>query len=140
MTVAQFPRPEKPLEREWGHEVVLVVAPKKYSMKLITMHEGKKGGLQKHHLKDEAGIMTAGNMKVTYDDGKGSLVSRYLSVGDTFHFPPGAVHQAEAITDCAYIEVSTPHFNDRVHVESDYGIETEAGGLPSTELSEVEVR
>jgi hypothetical protein len=50
------------------------------------------------------------------------------------------VHQAEAMTDCAYYEVSTPHFNDRVHVEHEYGIEEEAGGLPSTELYEVEMR
>jgi quercetin dioxygenase-like cupin family protein len=140
LTVARFPRPEKPLKRDWGHEVVLVVAPQKYSMKLITMHRGAKGGLQKHHLKDEAGIMTAGNMKVIYDDGSGRLLSRVVSVGDTFHFPAGAVHQAEALTDCAYIEVSTPHFNDRVHCEADYGIEKEDGGLPSTKLEEVELR
>jgi hypothetical protein len=55
-----------------------------------------------------------------------------------FHFPAGAVHQAIAHTDCCYIEVSTPHFNDRVHVEGMYGIKKEEGGLPSTKLEEVE--
>jgi hypothetical protein len=52
------------------------------------------------------------------------------------HFSPGLVHQTEAITDVVYIEASTPHFNDRVRVESDYGLQLEEG-LPSTSLEEV---
>lgn len=132
-----FPSPKSVDAREWGHETLLLHVAEKYTMKLITMHKGKKGGLQYHHKKDEGGIMTAGHMLVRYDDGKGELIERVCQGGDVFHFPPGAVHQSEALTDCAYIEVSTPHFNDRVHVEHDYGIAEEAGGLPSTELSDV---
>jgi len=137
---ARFPQPENVGPREWGHEILLALAPKKYTMKLITMHAGKKGGLQKHHKKDEAGIVTSGILRVIYDDGEGELTSRVCMVGDVFHFPPGAVHQIEAMSNCSYIECSTPHFNDRVHVEHKYGIEKEDGGLPSTELHEVEIR
>lgn len=133
-----FPLPKDIGPREWGKEILLALAPKHWTLKLITMKQGAKGGLQYHRLKDEGGVMLRGSMKVTYDDGHGELVSRVCRKGDTFHFPPGAVHQAEAITSCSYIEVSTPHFNDRVHVEDKYGIEKEAGGLPSTSLEEVE--
>ena len=65
---------------------------------------------------------------------------RVVRPGDSFHFPAGAVHQSIALTPCAYIEASTPHFNDRVHVEGAYGINEEAGGLPSTHISEIELR
>jgi mannose-6-phosphate isomerase len=140
LTVARFPEPESVGPREWGHETLLVLAPRKYTMKLITMFAGAEGGLQYHRKKDEAGIMTYGEMVVTYDDGSGALVDRTLVAGDTFHFPTGCVHKARAVTECAYIEVSTPHFNDRVHVETNYGIEKEAGGLPSTKVSEIELR
>ena len=140
MTVAQFPQPESVGPREWGDELLLALAPKQWTLKLISMREGAKGGLQYHRLKDEGGVMTSGEMLVRYDDGSGRLVERVLRVGDAFRFPPGAVHQAEALTHCSYVEVSSPHFNDRVHVESDYGIEKEAGGLPSTELEDVELR
>ena len=133
-----FPLPKDVGPREWGKEVLLLLAPNKYTMKLITMKQGAKGGLQYHRLKDEGGVMLKGSMKVIYDNGDGELVSRVCRKGDTFHFPPGAVHQAEALTACSYIEVSTPHFNDRVHVEDKYGIDKEAGGLPSTSLEEVE--
>lgn len=139
-STARFPSPESVGEREWGEEIILAHAPKKYTMKLITMAQGKKGGLQYHRQKDEAGVMMRGAMLIRYDDGTGSLVERTVRRGDVFHFPTGCVHQAEAITDCSYIEVSTPHFNDRVHVEKDYGIAEESGGLPSTELSDIELR
>jgi quercetin dioxygenase-like cupin family protein len=137
---ANFPRAEAVGPREWGEEILLLLAPQKYTLKLITMKSGAKGGLQFHRLKDEGGIMMKGSMRVRYDDGSGTLVERICRRGDVFHFPTGSVHQAEALTACSYIEVSTPHFNDRVHVEDKYGIEHEDGGLPSTSLEEVELR
>jgi quercetin dioxygenase-like cupin family protein len=136
----RFPLPEDVGPREWGTEMLLLLAPQKYTLKLITMKAGAKGGLQYHRLKDEGGIMMKGSMRVRYDDGAGTLVERLCRRGDVFHFPAGAVHQSEAVTACSYIEVSTPHFNDRVHVEGKYGIEEEAGGLPSTEPWQVELR
>jgi mannose-6-phosphate isomerase-like protein (cupin superfamily) len=138
MSSVTFPEPQDVGPRQWGREVLLLLASEKYTLKRIEMNSGAKGGLQYHHLKDEGGVMLCGRMLVRYDNGDGTLGSRVVSAGDVFHFPPGAVHQAEALTDCSYIEVSTPHFNDRVHVEDKYGIEEEAGGLPSTTLEEVE--
>ena len=61
---------------------------------------------------------------------------KILEQGDCFHFPPGLVHQEEAITDCVILEVSTPHFNDRVRVEKDYGL-AEEDGLPSTSIRDI---
>jgi quercetin dioxygenase-like cupin family protein len=138
--VAKFPQPESVGPREWGTEDLRVLASRKYMLKDIRMKAGTEGGLQYHRLKDEAGIMIEGQMKVTYDDGTGRLVDRIVGPGDAFHFPTGAKHKAVALTDCYYVEASTPHFNDRVHVEGVYGIEEEAGGLPTTHISEIEVR
>jgi mannose-6-phosphate isomerase len=135
-----FPSPTEVGPREWGTEMLLGHAPKKYMLKMITMEKGKAGGLQHHHLKDEMGLMISGSLELLYDDGKGELISKVLRCGDVFHIPPGANHQGIAHTDCCYIEVSTPHFNDRVHVEGLYGIKKEEGGLPSTKLEEVELR
>jgi quercetin dioxygenase-like cupin family protein len=92
--------------------------------------------LQFHRLKDEVAVMVSGQMIVRYDDGTGAMQERIVGPGDVVHFPPGLVHQEEAITDCVLIEASTPHFNDRVRMEEAYGVES-SGGLPSTELSEI---
>ena len=67
------------------------------------------------------------------------LTKKLLKKGDTFHFPPGCIHQEEALTNCEIIEASTPHFNDRVRVEEKYGL-TFSGGLNSTTEDEVEER
>jgi mannose-6-phosphate isomerase-like protein (cupin superfamily) len=108
-------------------------------MKKLSVKAGKKGGLQYHRLKDEASYIISGEMILRYDDGTGKLVEKKVGPGDWFHFPPGCVHQEEAITDVERIEVSTPHFNDRVRVEEDYGI-FDKSGLPTTMINEIELR
>ena len=78
-------------------------------------------------------------MIVRHLDDDRNLVERTLGPGDVFHFPPGAIHQEEAVTDCVMIEASSPHFNDRVRVEEFFGI-TDWSGLPTTEPDEIETR
>jgi mannose-6-phosphate isomerase-like protein (cupin superfamily) len=134
---ASFPEPEDVGPRQWGTEELLFKVSGKFTFKRIRMNAGARGGLQYHHKKDEGGYVTCGMAIVRYDPGSGTLVDRIVEEGDAFFFPQGAVHQIEAITAFEYVEVSTPYFNDRVHVESEYGIAEEAGGLPSTELEDV---
>ena len=131
-----FPDTESVGPRDWGTEDLLILVPKKFMLKRLFLKAGSKGGLQYHRLKDECGTLISGRLLIRYDDGNGSLAERILSPGETFHFSPGVVHQEEAITDCVIIEASTPHFNDRVRCEEQYGISA-AGGLPSTNLNEI---
>ncbi len=131
-----FPKPEDLGPRAWGSETLLALVPQKYSVKRLEIQAGNKGGLQFHRVKDEVAVVVSGQMIVRYDDGTGTIRERIVGPGDVVHFPPGLVHQEEAITDCVLIEASTPHFNDRVRMEETYGVES-SGGLPSTELSEI---
>lgn len=132
-----FPDPQSVGERPWGREDLLLLVSGKFMLKRLFVRAGCKGGVQFHRLKDEGGVLISGEMIIRHDDGSGNLIERHIKPGDVFHFPPGVVHQEEAITDCVIIEASTPHFNDRVRAESFYGIEAN-GGLPSTALDEVE--
>jgi len=125
--------------RDWGVEELLVLVPKTFSLKRLMIKAGCKGGLQYHHKKNECGYLVSGQMIIRFDDGDGNLSERVINAGDSFHFPPGAVHQVEAVTDCVIIEASTPHFNDRVRVEESYG-QIIDGGLQSTTIDEVEER
>ena len=123
-------------KRTWGKEILLSLIPKILSLKLLKLKKGKKGGLQYHHKKNECGYILSGRLIVRFDKGHGKLNKKILKAGDTFHFPPGSVHQEEALTECQIIEASTPHFNDRVRVEKKYGLPTE-DGLPSTHKSKI---
>ncbi len=125
--------------RPWGQELLVAHAEGKYIGKVLLMKAGTKGGLQKHRLKDESGYIFSGELLVRYDDGTGNLRERVLHAGDCLHIPPDTVHQEEALTDCVIFETSTPHFNDRVRCEEQYGLSKE-GGLPSTSIDEIETR
>lgn len=131
-----FPKSEDLGPRKWGTETLLALVPQKYSVKRLKVKAGHKGGVQFHRLKDEVAVLISGNMIVRFDDGSGEMQERVIGPGDVVHFPPGLVHQEEAITDCVLIEASTPHFNDRVRMEDTYGVES-SGGLPTTTLDEI---
>lgn len=133
---AKFPKKKLIGRRDWGDEVLVALIPKKISLKVLRIKKGKKGGLQFHRKKNECGIVISGKLKVIFENRKGKLLKKILKKGDSFHFPPGAVHQEQAITDCQIIEASTPHFNDRVRVEKKYGLTPETG-LKTTRASEI---
>jgi len=134
-----FPNAESVGDRPWGTEDLLAVVSQKFSVKLLRVHAGNKGGLQFHRLKDEVAVLISGEMLIRYDLGDGRLRERVLKSGEVVHFPPGLVHQEEAITDCVLIEASTPHFNDRVRMEEAYSLGAPVG-LPTTNVEDIELR
>jgi mannose-6-phosphate isomerase len=134
-----FPLAQSVGERPWGTEDLLALVSKQFSVKRLKIKAGNKGGLQYHRYKDEVAIMISGKMLIRYDLGDKILKEKIINAGEVVHFPPGLVHQEEAITDCEIIEASSPHFNDRVRVETNYGFGSPQG-LPTTLETEIEVR
>ena len=123
--------------RDWGQELMIHVCSGSFTFKLLRINAGMKGGLQYHRLKDECAYVVSGELLVRFDlcDG-GGLVERVFGSGDAVRFPPGLVHQEEALTDVVLLEASTPYLNDRVRVEKEYGLEA-IGGLPTTNENEI---
>ena len=134
-----FPVAQSVGERPWGTEDLLALVSKQFSVKRLKIKAGNKGGLQYHRFKDEVAIIISGQMLIRYDLGDKILQEKIVNPGEVVHFPPGLVHQEEAITDCEIIEASSPHFNDRVRVETNYGFGSPQG-LPTTLETEIEVR
>lgn len=133
-----FYRPLDVGMRPWGVEEVVAMVPGVATCKLLRIREGNKGRLQRHHLKDEAGYVLEGTLRVRWADGE-IICERTLEAGESFHFPPGCIHQEEAVTDCTVIEVSTPHGNDREGCEPLFGLAAPSDALPSTSPDEVTV-
>jgi mannose-6-phosphate isomerase-like protein (cupin superfamily) len=134
-----FPEKQTVGERPWGTEDLLALVTEKFSVKILKIKAGNKGGLQFHRLKDEVAVLISGELLIRYDLGDKVIRERVVRAGEAVHFMPGLVHQEEALTDCVIIEASTPHFNDRVRVEEIYGYGA-AEGLPTTQLEEIEFR
>jgi len=135
---AQFPKSSSVGERDWGEEILLVLSEGKFTMKKLKIKKGFSGGLQYHRKKDEASYIISGELLVTYENGDGELIKKELKEGSWLHFPNGSIHQETALTDVELLEVSTPHFNDRVRVEKEFGLDPKKfNGLPSTEENEI---
>lgn len=136
----RFFKPKDVGPRNWGREILVAHVRGLYTGKLLLINAGSRGGLQKHHLKNETSYLYSGQMMFYYDPGDGKIRQKKLKAGDSVHIPPGAVHREEAITKCVVFETSNPIFNDRVRMEEKYGEKIPPGGLPSTTIKEVERR
>ena len=134
-----FPVAESVGVRPWGTEDLLALVTEQFSVKRLKIKAGSKGGLQYHRFKDEVAIIITGQMLIRYDLGDKILKEKIINAGEVVHFPPGLVHQEEAITDCEIIEASSPHFNDRVRMEEYYGF-GKPQGLPTTQAQDIEIR
>lgn len=129
MTQIQAYHP-RTLHRDWGEEI-FVAETDKYLGKVLRMRAGTRGGLQKHVDKDETFHLFSGRALVRCGIEHRGLMVIPMYPGQSYHIPPGAVHQVEALEDCVFFEASTPHYNDRVRMEAEYGL-PEDGGLPTT--------
>ena len=55
--------------------------------------------------------------------GAALMDSEVVGPGAAFRMPPGTVHRVTALEDTLIIEVSTPHLDDVVRLEDQYGRE-----------------
>lgn len=108
-----------------------------YTFKKLFLKKGCKGGLQYHRFKNESGYLVSGKLILRYADSSNQLQERILLPGESFHFPPLAIHQEEALEDCVILEASNPVFNDRVRCESDFNISDLGQGLPTSNESDI---
>lgn len=132
----RFFKPEKVGPPHWMN-ILVAHAPGLYTGKVLIRKAGHRGGFQKHHLKNESGYIFSGKILFRYDNGDGKVSEKILGPGNSVHIPPGAVHQEEALEDTIIFETSTPHFNDRVRMEKEYGLEVDPDPAPSTTIDEV---
>ena len=118
------------LDRPWGSETIIASTPE-YLGKILRMRANTRGGFQLHVSKDETEHLVSGRAVIRYDGGTGTILEAQFVEGTSWHIAAGTPHQVEALTDCLIFEVSTPHRDDRVRLESRYGLPEEPG-LPST--------
>ena len=103
--------------KPWGQELLVAHTPF-YTGKVLTMRAGASGPLQYHERKDEAFHLFSGEALVRTKHPDGTIIAIRMLPGETYHIPPGAIHQVEAVIECVFFETSTPVFDDRVGVSS----------------------
>ncbi len=110
------------VDKPWGHELIWT-ANDAYAGKLIAIKDRKRLSLQYHERKQESVFVLSGKLHLHLENDAGEIEVHALGPGQAAEIPAGRIHRFEAVGDTELIEVSTPHLDDVVRLEDDYGRE-----------------
>ena len=109
------------VDKPWGYELLWAHADE-YVGKVLFVAAGQSLSLQFHRVKDESWYVQSGRAELQLGaPGEAILNTEVVGPGACFHFPPGTVHRVKALEDTTIFEVSTPHLDDVVRLEDEYG-------------------
>ena len=109
------------VDKPWGHELIWALS-ETYCGKVLFVRAGQALSLQFHREKDESWNVKSGRAKLELgESGEGALSEEVVSAGASFRLPPGTVHRITALEDTTVLEVSTPHLDDVVRLQDEYG-------------------
>jgi len=110
------------VDKPWGHELIWAHTDR-YVGKVLVIEAGRRLSLQRHLVKDESILVSAGVLRLHLEDDEGTVCIEELGPGEHRHVPTGRIHRYEAIERCTLIEISTPELDDVVRLEDDFGRE-----------------
>jgi len=109
------------VEKPWGWELIWAHTDQ-YVGKLLFVREGHSLSLQFHNQKDESWYVQEGRAEVEMGaPGDAVRESEIVGPGAAFRIEAGTVHRVRALQDTLILEVSTPHLDDLVRLEDQYG-------------------
>jgi mannose-6-phosphate isomerase len=109
------------VDKPWGWELIWADTDL-YIGKILFVRAGQSLSLQFHNEKDESWYVESGRAKLELGEaGQAILSTEVIAEGACFHYPPGTVHRVTAVEDTTILEVSTPHLDDVVRLEDQYG-------------------
>jgi mannose-6-phosphate isomerase len=114
--------PQK-VEKPWGWELIWALTDD-YCGKILFVKAGESLSLQFHNVKDESWYVLEVRARLELGQaGEGMLEEAVIAPGEAFRFRAGTVHRVTALEDTRILEVSTPHLDDVVRLEDNYGRE-----------------
>ncbi len=108
------------VEKPWGYEIWYALT-EEYAGKILHVDQGHRLSLQFHERKDESCYLLTGRLLLIKGPTADELTEDTLSPGQTWRNRPGEIHTIEALEDSDVLEVSTPHLDDVVRLQDDYG-------------------
>ena len=111
-------KPKKIL-KPWGYEL-LIEKNNKYMFKKLFMKKNHRCSLQYHKKKIETIFVISGKLKIFYGKKQNRLNFKTFKPQETITLNPFLIHRMQAITDCVYLEASTPEITDVVRLSDDY--------------------
>ena len=110
------------VEKPWGYEIWYALT-ESYAGKILHVDQGHRLSLQFHARKDESCYLLTGRLLLIKGPTADELTEQMIGPGHTWRNRPGDVHTIEAVEDSDVLEVSTPHLDDVVRLQDQYGRE-----------------
>ena len=84
------------------------------------MKKGHRCSLQYHKKKIETIFVVNGKLKIFYGKKQNKLNSKIFKPNETITINPKIIHRMQALSNCIYLEASTPEITDVVRISDDY--------------------
>ena len=107
------------IKKPWGHEELLE-KNNKYMFKKLYMKKGHRCSLQYHRKKTETILVLKGILRIFYGNSKNKIKSKIYKRGQSITLKPKIIHRMQGVTNCIYLEASSPEFEDVVRLSDDY--------------------
>lgn len=108
------------VDKPWGYEVVFAHT-ESYCGKVLFVRKGEQLSLQFHRQKDETIYVHEGKIELEVGPPGQATETEVVGAGRAFRLTPGTVHRWRALEDSFVLETSTPHLDDVVRLEDNYG-------------------
>lgn len=108
--------------KPWGYEK-LVELNKNYLVKILFMKKNHRCSLQYHNKKKETILVLNGKLQIELQNKykkKIIITKKTLIKNQSITIKPRQIHRMKGITNCLYMEASTPQNKDVVRLADDY--------------------
>jgi mannose-6-phosphate isomerase len=106
------------IDKPWGYELLFALTDH-YAAKILCISAGERLSLQHHTAKDETLFLLEGETELELEAGETPRCR--MATDESYRVKAGRRHRLKAMTDARVLEVSTPHLEDVVRWEDDYG-------------------
>lgn len=116
---------QKRVDKPWGYEIIYTTDDAPATGKILHVHAGKRLSLQYHDEKIETLCLIEGNGVLTLTNPEGEEVEITMEKDKGYYVVPGQIHRFTAVTDCVFLEASTPETGNTFRLQDDADRTTE---------------
>ena len=118
---SRYPAGMKIVNKPWGRELWLALN-EFYCYKQIEINAGQATSFQYHNMKIETNYLASGKAEFWLENASGEIEKKIVVAPHIMDIPrPGLRHRVIALTDIVLLEASSPHVDDVVRINDEFG-------------------
>ncbi|MCX7997028.1 MAG: cupin [Patescibacteria group bacterium] len=124
---------QKRVEKPWGYEIIYSPDHAPSTGKILHVMAGKRLSLQYHDEKIETMCLIKGRGRIVLTGADGVEKEYDMEPYKGYFVQPGQIHRLIAVTDCVFLETSTPETGNTYRLQDDANRPTETEEMRKSE-------